>query len=340
MLARRPWWSSQAVRAPSTWTWVAIALLVCGLALPGCQEMGDDGATASSGTAPAEEPAAAAEYPLLQSVPPRPQLSYTIQQQREIVEALIADRENARYTSQVVRHRSGLSSLPPPPAPPEPAAPVSIEPAIAARAPAPRLDEQETFIDFLAALLFDEPIEGPVAEPAPPDRPDEPEELGSVTPQALPEGSEPAPASSADASDPSPHEPRRAPLPPPQSAVAARLVAVPDVIDALLDATVPQAPLPPGQSALAARLAVAEQNARAAPPPVPARRPATVRSADAVLPAPPPLKPILPVDAVPPRPVEKPADFRSAAAHGRSGGETASADGGARAVRAAAAAAG
>ena len=58
---------------------------------------------------------ASAGYPLLQSVPPRPQLSYTVQQQREIVEALIADRENARYTSQVVRHRSGLSSLPPPP---------------------------------------------------------------------------------------------------------------------------------------------------------------------------------------------------------------------------------
>jgi len=289
--------------------------------------MGDDGATASSEAAPATDPAAEAGYPLLQSVPPRPQLSYTIQQQREVVEALIADRENARYTSQVVRHRSGLSSLPPPPTPPEPAAPVSIEPAIAARAPVPRLDEQETFIDFLAALLFDEPTEGPVAEPAP-DRPGEPEELSSVTPQALPEGTEPRPASSADASDPSPHEPRRVPLPPPQSAVAARLVAVPDVIDALLDATVPQAPLPPGQSALAARLAAVEQNALAAPPPVPALRPAMVRSADAALPSslpgPPPLKPIVPVDAVPPRPVEKPTDFRSAAA--RALPETAPAD--------------
>src|ERR671918_1442079 len=56
-------------------------------------------------------------YPSLHTVPPRPQLSYTIEQRRTIVDRLIADRANARYSSDVVRYRAGLSSLPPPAAP-------------------------------------------------------------------------------------------------------------------------------------------------------------------------------------------------------------------------------
>jgi hypothetical protein len=329
------------MRARSDWTWVVIAFLVGGLALPGCQEMGDDRATASSAPAPVAEAPAEAGYPPLQSVPPRPQLSYTVQQQRQIVEALIADRENARYTSQVVRHRSGLSSLPPPPTPPEPAPPITVEPAIAAPAPEPRLAEHDTLVDFLGALLFDEPAGAPVAEPAP-GRASEPEESGEAAPEALPDlpdGDAPAPGSTARTSDPPADETtRQAPVPPARSAVAARLAAGPDVIDALVDATVPHTPLPPGQSALAARLGAAEQIEPTAPAaaPLPAPRPAMVRSADAALPAsrpaPPPLKPIVPVDAVPPRPVEKPADYRSAAAHGSGGPETASTDRSARAV--------
>jgi hypothetical protein len=317
MSAWRSWRPDHAIRAQSTWTWVAIALLVGGLALPGCQEMGDDRATASSELAPVAEAPVEAGYPLLQSVPPRPQLSYTVQQQRQIVEALIADRENARYTSKVVRHRSGLSSLPPPPTPPAPAAPITVEPAVAARdrpAPERRPVEQETFVDFLNALLFDEPAGAPVAEPAP-DLSSEPEERNSAAPEALPDvpgGDEPAPASIARAIDP----PSDAPLPPARSAVAARLAAGPDLIDALVDETMAQMPLPPGQSALAARLAVAER----IDAPLPAPRPAMARSADAALPAslpaPPPLKPIVPVSTpMPPRPAEKPADHRSAAAH-------------------------
>jgi hypothetical protein len=288
------------------------AFLVGGLALPGCQEMGDDRATASSEAAPIAEAPAEAGYPPLQSVPPRPQLSYTVQQQRQIVQALIADRENARYTSQVVRHRSGLSSLPPPPTPPEPARPITAEPAIAARAPELPLTEHETLVDFLGALLFDEPAAG-VAEPAP-DRASEPEELSSTAPEALP-----------DLPD---ETTRPAPLPP-RSAIAARLAAGPDVIDALVDAAVPQMPLPPEQSALAARLAAADQIAALTAAPVPAPRPAMARSAEATLPAslpaPPPLKPIVPVGAsMPPRPAEKPTDHRSAAVPGFQGLETAS----------------
>ena len=75
-----------------------------------CQNIdeGGDGA--------AFEPAVAG-YPSLKTVPPRPQLSYPVQQRRTIVEGLIADLENARYTSQVVRFRTGRSNLPPPPEP-------------------------------------------------------------------------------------------------------------------------------------------------------------------------------------------------------------------------------
>jgi hypothetical protein len=263
--------------------------------------MGDDRATASSEPAPVAEAPAEAGYPLLQSVPPRPQLSYTVQQQRQIVEALIADRENARYTGQVVRHRSGLSSLPPPPTPPAPAAPVDIEPAIAARDRSePSLSEHETLADFLGALLFGAP--------------------GEAAPQALPD-------------PPADETTRQAPLPPGRSAVAARLAAGPDLIDTLVDESVAQMPLPPGQSALAARLAAAEQMDA----PLPAPRPIMARSAEATLPAslpaPPPLKPIVPVGApMPPTPAEKPADHRSAAAHNSRGAETASADRTARAL--------
>jgi len=56
-------------------------------------------------------------YPKLSTVPPRPQLSYSVEQHREIVERLIGDREHARYTSRQIRYRAGLSSLPPPPRP-------------------------------------------------------------------------------------------------------------------------------------------------------------------------------------------------------------------------------
>jgi hypothetical protein len=305
--------------------------------------MGDEGATATSEAAPFAEVPAEAGYPSLQSVPPRPQLSYTIQQQRQIVEALIADRENARYTSQVVRHRSGLSSLPPPPTPPEPAPPITIEPAIASPGGTGpkrrRLVEQETLVDFLSALLSDEPAEPDLSSPpeALPETLDEPTD-GSDRQVPKPASTAGASASPADVPLPPDHgataarrdagsassdDAGQAPAPPARSAVAARLAAGSDVIDDLVDETVPQAPLPPGQSALAARLAAAQPNdaeARSATP-LPAPRPAIARSAAATLPAslpaPPPIKPVLPVSSpMPPRPAERPAEDRSAAADG------------------------
>jgi hypothetical protein len=310
------------MRAQSTLAWVAVALLGGGLTLPGCQEMGDQSGSASSRPAAVAEAPADAGYPALQSVPPRPQLSYTIQQERQIVEALIADRENARYTSQLVRYRTGISSLPPPPAPPAPASPaaaaaLTAEPEGAApeeNAPERRLSEHETLADFLRALLSDDPAPNSItAEPAP-ERAALHEEPGAAAQPLATDGASEGPSAGPTG---------EAPVPPARSAVAARLAAGPGLIDALVDATVPQAPLPPGQSALAARLEAAARTAAAEPPavPLPALRPAAVRSAQAALPvsppAPPPSKPIVPVSApMPPRPAEKPADGRSAAAYG------------------------
>jgi hypothetical protein len=107
------------------WALPPVIALVGFVALASCQSVDRPGAAvpeAASEPAPAEaEPSATAAapsaYPSLHTVPPRPRLSYTVEQRRAIVEGLIADRVNARYTDQVVRYRSGQSSLPPPPAP-------------------------------------------------------------------------------------------------------------------------------------------------------------------------------------------------------------------------------
>jgi hypothetical protein len=123
------------------------SLLVVLVALTACQDVDDPRALALAASrdrleAARADGAAAAptEYPSLYSVPPRPQLSYSVQQRRAIVEGLVADRELARYTDQVVRYRSGQSSLPPPPEPPRAVAAVDteglLEPAEPAAVPA------------------------------------------------------------------------------------------------------------------------------------------------------------------------------------------------------------
>jgi outer membrane protein OmpA-like peptidoglycan-associated protein len=103
------------------------------LVLASCQNVADQ-------TATPEPVVAEPGYPSLHTVPPRPQLSYPVEQRRAIVDGLIADREHARYTSQVIRYRTGLSTMPPPEpervaeAPPE-AAPETGDRARAAPAP-------------------------------------------------------------------------------------------------------------------------------------------------------------------------------------------------------------
>ncbi len=112
------------------------------ITVQGCQLLNVPPAEGPIGATPIEAtPPAVPGYPALHTVPPRPQLSYPVEQRRTIAEALISDRENARYTSQLVRHRSGLTELPPPPRPDVPAAEAaeSIVPAPQPRMPATTL---------------------------------------------------------------------------------------------------------------------------------------------------------------------------------------------------------
>lgn len=55
----------------------------------------------------------AAPYPALSTVPPRPRLSYSIEQRREIADALVSDRANARYDRALARYEVGLDQAPP-----------------------------------------------------------------------------------------------------------------------------------------------------------------------------------------------------------------------------------
>jgi hypothetical protein len=111
-----------------------VAILLVGLVVSaGCQNLAEP--TTTNDISAAAPKTTGTDYPSLHTVPPRPQLSYTVQQQRAIVDGLVADRANARYTDQVVRYRTGRSTLPPPPAPPPVVA--AVEPEVPAKPKAP-----------------------------------------------------------------------------------------------------------------------------------------------------------------------------------------------------------
>jgi hypothetical protein len=153
-------------------TAACLTIVVVGvLALAGCQRVAEPAAPNQMGTTPAT--ANDSGYPSLYTVPPRPQLSYNVEQRRAIVDGLIADRANARYTDQVVRYRTGRSTLPPPPAPPPVVAAVvpeaPAEPGAAdesassspeagetsGSATAPTGSGQDTLGDFMAQMVRD-----------------------------------------------------------------------------------------------------------------------------------------------------------------------------------------
>ncbi len=68
-------------------------------------------------------------YPDLASIPPRPQLGYTVEQRREIGNQLVADREHARYAAAQLAYATGATTeQPQPPAPPPAAAPAPPPP--------------------------------------------------------------------------------------------------------------------------------------------------------------------------------------------------------------------
>jgi outer membrane protein OmpA-like peptidoglycan-associated protein len=97
---------------------VPAGLLLLGLLLSGCQPASGP----EPGVSPAQ-PASPAAYPDLASVPPRPRLTYTVEQRREIADELVADREHASYRRAELDYATGRSATPPAPLPPAPPAP-------------------------------------------------------------------------------------------------------------------------------------------------------------------------------------------------------------------------
>jgi hypothetical protein len=120
------------------------AALLAALGAAGCAE------TAPEGDAAAKA-AQAQDYPDLSTVPPRPRLTYTVQQRRQIADALVSDRDHARYLRDVLRYDTGQSHLPPPPAPPprvaEPAPGAAATAADGAPRPAPQVSGGGTFAE-------------------------------------------------------------------------------------------------------------------------------------------------------------------------------------------------
>ena len=180
--------------------------LVGVVALAGCQSVDWPwaAASASGGSAkPAAPAASSSAYPNLHTVPPRPQLSYSVQQRRAIVDGLVADREMARYTDQVVRYRTGQSSLPPPPAPPTvvaDAVPEGIVAPIAPEAEVTAPDESagasdndggdayikqfddDTLGSFVDQLARDTDVEAPADAEPPPGAETPPDDTGDEAP--------------------------------------------------------------------------------------------------------------------------------------------------------------
>ena len=193
------------------------------LALAGCQNV--DESTTRTETV-AREPAG---YPSLHTVPPRPQLSYTVEQRRAIVDGLIADRENARYTSEVVRYRTGLSSMPPPEPRTLAAVPLVPEPeeADAAAAPAaepsgrPDADRSSEFMDrdddlgsFMDEMLEAEPADqrrtAPGGEPGARAEPPGGKVVRPAAAPSKPARDVPAASASSEGAPAAPSKPQRA----------------------------------------------------------------------------------------------------------------------------------
>ena len=124
----QPPWAGHAIAALERGAWrCGASMWVLMIVLASCQDVAEQ-------PGPIEAVTFDPGYPSLHTVPPRPQLSYTVEQRRAIVDMLIADRANARYTEEVVRYRAGLSSEPPPAAP----ALAAVSPDLEATRPTPR----------------------------------------------------------------------------------------------------------------------------------------------------------------------------------------------------------
>jgi outer membrane protein OmpA-like peptidoglycan-associated protein len=215
--------------------WVVVMVLAS------CQDLA--GETAKTGTV-----AEAGAYPSLHTVPPRPQLSYPVEQRRAIVDGLVADHENARYTSEVIRYRSGLSSIPPPERTTVAAVPLEVEPDPQA-APSATPSERPV-VDQTPELLYEDDDLGSFLEDM---RDGQVEEAPSGEPEAraAPSGVDPTPSAG-----------------PPDKAVARDGIS-PPAGSRIVPATLAAAPPEPARAA--PTTTAAHERARISPSPAPVK---------------------------------------------------------------------
>ena len=243
--------------------WVVIVVLAS------CQDLAGE-------SAKTETVAAAEGYPSLHTVPPRPQLSYPVQQRRAIVEGLVADRENARYTSDVVRYRTGLSSMPPPEPRIVAVAPAEPEPPDAAPAP-PGAPSDRPVVEESPELIYED------------------DDLGSFMEDLLNDRVAPGGAPEARAAPPGGVTPGAGP---PDEPVVADDVGPPDGAQAV-PAIMAAAPPEPARDA-PVTTGTDERSRIAPPPPAPPRPGSASEVAEATMPEPRRAEPDVP------RPLEKP----------------------------------
>ncbi len=196
-------------------------------------------------------------YPNLATVPPPPTQALTTAELNKLTQSLIADRKNAKYTSEQLQAGFDEGAGAPPPPPPPPAPPAGTAPSGAGEPPAA-------------------PTGGPKAATAPPgaETPPAPGQVASATPAAAEKG----PRKSGEPPEPGPTEsslqsPQISSLPEPQQSQP------------------PPPPPPllrmPAASAGAGKTAAAHLPASPAPAPMPA----AIASAEFQPPPPPPVLP-------------------------------------------------
>lgn len=98
----------------------------------------DEAATGPAAERGQPAPGADEPFPNLATVPDRPEVD-SAAERREIAEGLVADREQARYSTEVIRRQGEIAEASPPPAVPAPTA--SAPPSPSASAPAPPSSE-------------------------------------------------------------------------------------------------------------------------------------------------------------------------------------------------------
>jgi outer membrane protein OmpA-like peptidoglycan-associated protein len=205
-------------------------------------------------------------YPNLATVPPPPTQALTTAELDKLTQSLIADRKNAKYTSEQLQAGFDEGAGPPPPPPPPPAPPAATAPSGAGAPPvAPAAAPKAATAPFLAGPP---PASGNVASAPPaaagkgPRKPGEPPEPGPMesrlqSPQISPL--------------PEPQQSRPAPPPPP-------LLRMPAAATAGKSAPA-HLPAPPAPTPMPAAIASAEFQPPPPPPVLPAAAPTRTAAA-------------------------------------------------------------